>query len=461
MIRVIEHWQGSDLGRQRQGNEDNYFVRVPLFVVADGMGGAQAGEVASEMAVTSFEDGLPDGVDRGEALADVIASANRAIHDRSRSDADHAGMGTTCTAAYVADDEVVVAHVGDSRAYLLRDGDLIRLTRDHSLVGELVARGKLTEEQAEAHPQRSVITRALGPEANVQVDVERYPARPGDVYLINSDGLTGMVGEAGVKPILERADTLEQAGRELIAAANEAGGRDNITVVLFRLGEMPAGAAEGDAAAETARAAEDETSEYETWEGEAVPARQGTSRPSAQAHTRVREAEALRADDVRSAVQASDQEEAAYRRDGTVALSAVRPRAAPPPDTQARDAAAAPPARDVPPPARRQRRRRIRPALIVTLALLALVAGAFWAATRLVFFVGTDPGHDNAVAIYQGLPYELPFGLHLYSRYGSPSGVTFAQIPAARRATFTDHKLRSLDDAENLVNALEEGKLEP
>src|SRR6478672_2733805 len=249
MLRIAEHWYASDLGRQRQGNEDNYFVRVPLFVVADGMGGAQAGEVASEMAVTSFENGLPDGVDTGEALADVIETANRAIHDRSRSDADHAGMGTTCTAAYVGPDAVTIAHVGDSRAYLLRDGELVRLTRDHSLVGELVARGKLTEEQAEAHPQRSVITRALGPEANVQVDVETFPARPGDVFLLNSDGLTGMVGEAGVKPILDGAPSLEQAGRDLIAAANEAGGRDNITVVLFRLGEVAAGDAAGGAGA--------------------------------------------------------------------------------------------------------------------------------------------------------------------------------------------------------------------
>jgi PPM family protein phosphatase len=457
MIRVVEHWQGSDLGRQRQGNEDNYFVRVPLFVVADGMGGAQAGEVASEMAVTSFENGLPDGVDPGEALSDVIESANRAIHDRSRSDAEHAGMGTTLTAAYVGENEVTVAHVGDSRAYLLRGDELIRLTRDHSLVGELVARGKLTEEQAEAHPQRSVITRALGPEANVQVDVETYPARAGDVFLINSDGLTGMVGEAGVKPILERAPTLEQAGRDLIAAANEAGGRDNITVVLFRLDDVASGASDGDATAVAAAPEPDEdTTEYDTWEGEAIPNRQGVSRPNGQAHTRVRD-DALQADDVRAAVQGSDRTEAEYRRrDGTVALSAVSPRAAPPPE-------AASPPRDeaTTPPSARRRRRRVPPALIVTVALLAILAGAFWAATRLVFFVGTDPDHNDAVAIYQGLPYDLPFGLHLYSRYGSPSGVTFTQIPQARRATFTDHKLRSLDDAENLVNDLEEGKLEP
>jgi serine/threonine protein phosphatase PrpC len=454
MIRVSEHWQGSDVGRQRQGNEDSYFVRAPLFVVADGMGGAQAGEVASEMAVSSFEHGLPSGDSPAEGLVGVIESANRAIYDRAHSEADHAGMGTTCTAVYVGPEDVTIAHVGDSRAYLLRDGELIRLTRDHSLVGELVARGKLTEEQAELHPQRSVITRSVGPEPNVQVDVETYPARDGDVYLINSDGLTGMVNEGRVKPILEAAGSLEQAGRELIAAANEAGGRDNITVVLFRLEEVAA----GDRAGEAERDTGEETAEYETWEGEAVPPRQGVGRPDPHARTQVREAETLRADEVRAAVEASDEAEAEYRRTGTMALSTVRPRAAPgAPADRAHDD---PPPPAAPPP-RRRRRRRVPPALVVTVALLAIVAAGFWAATRVVFFVGTDPDHNDAVAIYQGLPYELPLGIHLYSRYGSPSGVTFGQIPAARRGTFTDHKLRSLDDAENLVNALEEGKLEP
>jgi serine/threonine protein phosphatase PrpC len=438
MMTVVDHWQGSDLGRQRQGNEDNYFVRSPLFVVADGMGGAQAGEVASEMAVESFEQGLPDGVSPADALVRVIEAANRAIHDRSRSEAEHAGMGTTLTAAYVGEDAVTIAHVGDSRAYLLRDGDLIRLTRDHSLVGELVARGKLTEEQAEAHPQRSVITRALGPEPQVQVDVETFPARSGDVFMINSDGLTGMVAEPRVKELLEGAGSLEAAGRELIAAANDAGGRDNITVVLFRLAEVEGG---GRAATEDV-----DTSEYQSWGDEGA--------------TRVRDADSLHSDDVREAVRASDEAEGDYRRDGTVALSPVRPRAAPPDAPTAAHAEAARPSADAP-PARRRRRRHVFAALLVTLALLAIVAGGLWGATRLVFFVGTDPAHDHAVAIYQGVPYDLPLGIHLYHRYGSPSGVTYAQIPAARRTTFTDHKLRSLDDAENLVNALEEGKLEP
>ena len=240
MLIISEQFHASDLGRQRQGNEDNYFVRAPLFVVADGMGGAQAGEVASEMAVESFDPELPDG-SPAETLAAIIQDANRRIHERSRSDEQAAGMGTTCTAAYVGESDVTIAHVGDSRAYLWRDGELTRLTRDHSLVGELVARGKLTEEQAEAHPQRSVITRALGPEAEVQVDVETFGARAGDVYLLCSDGLTSMIHEDGVKPILQGMTGLEQTGRDLIAAANAAGGRDNITVILFRLEELERG----------------------------------------------------------------------------------------------------------------------------------------------------------------------------------------------------------------------------
>ena len=234
MLRISEHWEESDLGRQRQGNEDKLFVRVPLFVVADGMGGAQAGEVASEMAVDSFTGGLPDG-EPASGLRQVIERANRAIHDRSRTEARTAGMGTTVTAAYVGEREVTIAHVGDSRAYLLRDGELTRLTHDHSLVEELIKRGKLTEAQAEMHPQRSVITRALGSEPDVEVDVDVYQARPGDVFMLNSDGLTSMVPDARVKDILARASSLADAGRELIAAANEAGGQDNITAIVARL----------------------------------------------------------------------------------------------------------------------------------------------------------------------------------------------------------------------------------
>ena len=171
---IAEQFHGSDLGRQRQGNEDNYFVRAPLFVVADGMGGAQAGEVASEMAVESFDDGLPDG-SPGRGAGARSSRTPTGASTSARAATSSAGMGTTVTAAYVGENEVTVAHVGDSRGYLWRDGELTRLTRDHSLVGELVARGKLTEEQAEAHPQRSVITRALGPRRTCRSTSSRRP----------------------------------------------------------------------------------------------------------------------------------------------------------------------------------------------------------------------------------------------------------------------------------------------
>jgi protein phosphatase len=434
MLRIAEHWHASDLGRQRQGNEDNFFVRAPLFVVADGMGGAQAGEVASEMAVKSFEPGLGDGAPAA-SLVRVIEDANRRIHDRSRSDEQRAGMGTTVTAAYVDEEDVVVAHVGDSRAYLLRGDDLIRLTKDHSLVGELVARGKLTEEQAEAHPQRSVITRALGPEPSVQVDVDVFPARAGDLFLLCSDGLTSMVQEPKLKPILVSAGSLEEAGRALIAAANDAGGRDNITVILFRLAEV---AVPGDGH-QASEQADQDTSEYATFAGDAVGGpRQGATRPYP---------------------DASDSVEAEYRRTGTVALPALRPRA----ETQVEPDELPP--RTAPLPAHeeerrrpRRRRRRVPVGGVFALLLVLCVLAGGWLASRAVYFVGTDSSDGRTIAIFRGLPYDLPLGIHLYERYAG-SGMTIEQVAPSRRSTFTDHKLRSRDDAANLVKTLERGQL--
>jgi serine/threonine protein phosphatase PrpC len=465
MLRIAEHWYASDLGRQRQGNEDNFFVRAPLFVVADGMGGAQAGEVASEIAVRSFDDELPNG-SLPEALTRVIQGANKRIHDKARSDESMHGMGTTTTAAYVDDDEVVIAHVGDSRAYLLRDGDLIRLTKDHSLVGELVARGKLTEEQAEQHPQRSVITRALGPEADVQVDVDIFPAKAGDLFLLCSDGLTSMVHEPKLRPLFEDTESLETLGKRLIDAANAAGGRDNITVILFRLEEVQGAEGEAPAASAAAASREDDTSEYETFEGDAVPApRQGVTRPAG-----VSDDEVLRSSEV------SDTIEDDYRRSGTVALSAIRPSGeteapeepqelGPDPPTPKPPPDAAPPRRTAPLPGdtgsqpRRKRRRRVPVGLMVTLAIVFLILGGGWTATRAVYFVGTDPNDNRTIAIFQGLPYDLPLGIELYTRYAG-SGVTIDDVPPDRRKTFTDHKLRSKGDAENLVTALERGQIE-
>jgi serine/threonine protein phosphatase PrpC len=238
LLRVAEHWSGTDTGLQRRANEDSLLVRSPLFVVADGMGGAQAGEVASRVAVDTFGGGLLDSSDPEGSLASQVTQANARINELSHQRAEHAGMGTTITVLYVGEQEVSVAHVGDSRAYCLREGELLRLTDDHSLVDELIRQGRLTPEEAEEHPQRSVITRALGPESTVEVDVRSIRGRPGDVYLLCSDGLTTMIGEDVLFDVLTTHARLRDAGEALIAAANAAGGKDNITVVLARLEEV-------------------------------------------------------------------------------------------------------------------------------------------------------------------------------------------------------------------------------
>jgi serine/threonine protein phosphatase PrpC len=251
MLRVAEHFERTDTGRQRRGNEDAFYARAPLFAVADGMGGAQAGEVASHLAVEVLEQGLPEGAGSiEERLRARVREANTRIMESAGADDARAGMGTTLTVAYVGEDDLTVAHVGDSRLYRLRDGSFERLTDDHSLVEELVRQGKLTPEQADEHPQRSIITRALGAEEGVEADSHTWPGRDGDVYLICSDGLTSMIPEARVAEVLSTAATLAAAGRALIDAANDAGGRDNITVVLFRLEEVGAAASASQETAE-------------------------------------------------------------------------------------------------------------------------------------------------------------------------------------------------------------------
>ena len=228
----------SDTGRRRRRNEDAFVCAPPLFAVADGMGGAQAGEVASGLAAAVLEEGAGD--ERGEErVASLIQEANRRVFQRSNEDAATSGMGTTMTVALVDSSGGTIAfgHVGDSRAYRVRDGRLEQLTDDHSLVGELVRSGKLSPEEAETHPQRSVITRALGTEPDVDVDTFTVEARPDDLYLLCSDGLTDMISADEIFSVLDGSDDLDVAARALIEAANAGGGEDNITVVLFQIGD--------------------------------------------------------------------------------------------------------------------------------------------------------------------------------------------------------------------------------
>jgi PPM family protein phosphatase len=402
MLRVFDQAYRTDTGRQRSANEDAFYVRSPIFVVADGMGGAQAGEVASTAAAKAFDRDLPD-LPPERVLRETIESANREIHQLARDDPSRAGMGTTITAAIVNSqaEEVGIGHVGDSRAYRLRDRELERLTRDHSLVEEMRRKGQLTDAQAEEHPQRSIITRALGPEPEVDVDVQTVPASPGDVFLLCSDGLTTMISEERIARILSSATSMDAAVKALIDEANRAGGRDNITALAFRLedAETPAFPA-----------------------GKESPAgAEGATLVGAAA-----EEAGLTATEVRRRAAAA----AAKERRERLAAGSPRRRGR----TAAKGAAA-------------------------LLVVAALLFGA-WYGSRQIWFLGTDSG--GRVALYRGLPYELPFGISLYDqRYASP--IQTATLPPNRQDSVTGHDLRSHSDAVSLVEDIErsQGVLDP
>jgi protein phosphatase len=226
----------TDTGRKRRRNEDAYVCEPPLFAIADGMGGAQAGEVASRLAAAALRESGAKTLGGERRISDLIQEANRRVYDRSSTDPNTSGMGTTITVALVENDNVAFGHVGDSRAYLIRDGRMEQVTEDHSLVNELLKSGKLSREEAESHPQRSVITRALGTDPDVDVDTFTIAAETGDLFLLCSDGLTDMVGEGEILELVERnRDDLNSALKSLVKAANRSGGDDNITVVAFEI----------------------------------------------------------------------------------------------------------------------------------------------------------------------------------------------------------------------------------
>ena len=242
----------TDTGRKRRHNEDVYVVDPPIFAIADGMGGANAGEVAAALAADALRE-TADGGSGEKAVVTLIQEANRRVYQQATEDTAKSGMGTTMTVALLDDGRVRIGHVGDSRAYLIRDGELSQLTDDHSLVGELVRSGKLTPEDAETHPQRSVITRALGTDPDVDVDTATVETRAGDLFLLCSDGLYSMVGNERILELVERnRRDLDAAAKALVAAANKGGGDDNITVVAFEI--VP----EGEAAPATEEPAPDE-----------------------------------------------------------------------------------------------------------------------------------------------------------------------------------------------------------
>ena len=377
-VGVVDSAGLTQTGNVRRSNEDSFLLRSPLFMVADGMGGALAGELASRMCAEAFAELDLIEHQGEEALRTTIAVANRRIWDRSRTDAEAAGMGTTVTAALVGDGGVVsFAHVGDSRAYLLRDGALQRLSDDHSLVHELVRQGQLSEVEAEQHPQRSVITRALGTDEEVQIDTFSLQSNPGDVLLLCTDGLNTMVSEADIAAALGAETGAADVARRLVRAALKAGGEDNVTAVVVCFGET-----------------------------------------SLAVH-----------DDVTS--------------DG--AVQRVLPADI-----------------DAPPQPRRGREPRQgsgggalrRAAMIGSAAVLvAVLAVAGAIGLRASHFIGADTS-TGRVAIYQGVPVDLPFGVHLY-HVVYESRVSYVTLAPDQRKRLFDHTLRSESSARSVLHPYE------
>lgn len=385
----------SDVGRVRQGNEDSYLVREPLFAVADGMGGHLGGEIASATAVETITRAAGDEAPHDTSrLAALVREANAAVWEKAQGDPELRGMGTTCTLALFEGEQLHLAHVGDSRAYLLRGRDLTQVTEDHTLVNRMVREGRLNPDEAERHPQRSIITRALGVDAEVDVDELSLPVEEGDRLLLCSDGLTSMIERAALHETLASEDGPESVVDRLVELANQAGGEDNITVVLIDLvSDDKAGSHSGAAGA-----------------GAAVPAwRQTTDR------------------DVSSTPSPAD--------------SGVHPLGSPPTE---REPAAGP-------------RSRVPRFLAFTLLFLLLLGGGAFAATRYTlsnfYFVGSD--QNGIITIYRGIPEDVP-GLTL-KEPEQQTGVAVSDLPHFLQADVEEGiKAESLADAEAMVQNLEE-----
>jgi serine/threonine protein phosphatase PrpC len=246
----------TDIGRKRQRNEDSYLVndKIGLYIVADGMGGHAGGEFASKIAVSTVEEiirgedrvksNVPantylDGNQSAEGLEqdrlkDAINRAGNMIVRRAFEDPELKGMGTTSTVMFVSEDKAYIAHVGDSRAYCIRNGEIIQITEDHSLVHEQLKSGLITEEEAKTHQLKNIITRSVGVQEEVEVDTVVWKIQSGDGYLLCSDGLSNMVQDEEMQEIVTKFE-VEQAARELVDLANSRGGEDNITLILLKV----------------------------------------------------------------------------------------------------------------------------------------------------------------------------------------------------------------------------------
>ena len=415
-MKLAESAGRTDPGRKRRRNEDALVLEPPLFAVADGMGGAQAGEVASRLAAAAFREyHEADDLEPEERVRAIIQEANRRIYERAQSDTEASGMGTTVTAALLESAGVAIGHVGDSRAYRLRGGELEQLTSDHSLVADLMRSGRLTPEEAETHPQRSVITRALGTDREVDVDSLTVEAEPGDLFLLCSDGLTSMVADEGILEIVRDAASLEEAAKALVKAANRGGGEDNITVILFSLQGDEAALEETLASGDGRGSDEDLEDTLSGLEGPAV------------------------LETTQTRVVAPPAEE-----------PAGWPEEAEPEESEEAPAAT---------PRRRPRRwrRRLLWTFVGVAAVTLLIAGAIWGLSR-AYFVGADD--EGNITVYQGVPFDFSEGVGLYrERY--VSRLQAAQLSPAEREALFDHELISYDEARARVARYEEQTANP
>ncbi|MEE4276628.1 MAG: Stp1/IreP family PP2C-type Ser/Thr phosphatase [Thermoleophilia bacterium] len=362
MTLVARHAVRTDIGLHREANEDAAVARPPLYAVCDGMGGARAGEVASELACAT----LDARVAAGDDIVAAAHAANAAVYDAAVDDETLTGMGTTLTAMVVDGDVARFAHVGDSRAYLLRDGELRQVSVDHSVVGQMIRDGELTLEQAAVHPMRSILTRALGTEPSVEVDAYELALRAGDVVLLCSDGLTGMVPDERLRRAL-RHDDPEESAAELVKQARRGGGLDNITAVVVHFAEAGGEAGSATVSAAVAGAVDD------TAVTAAAP-------------------DGLTADDPSGGGGGSAAVDDPAAGDDPVADAAA---AAP--------LQAAPRAAPASPEAEREAltTRRLKIVLAVLLVLLVLALGAA-VSLQAFYFVGVD---DGDVVVFSGLPW--------------------------------------------------------
>jgi protein phosphatase len=385
----------TDVGRVRQGNEDSFLVQEPLFAVADGMGGHLGGEIASATTVETITRAAQvEPPHDSSRLAAIVREANAAVWDEAQGDPELKGMGTTCTLVLLEGDELHIAHVGDSRAYLLRAGELTQVTEDHTLVNRMVREGRLKPEEADRHPQRSIITRALGVDAEVEVDELSLGVEEGDRFLLCSDGLTSMIDFAALRDTLAHESAPQSAVDRLIELANEAGGEDNITVVLVDIVD--------DAAVEPA------------------------PRP------------------------ASTQIPAPQHRETT------DPEVAPVPpsvDTGVHRLDSVPASRQ----AKAEHRSRVPRLLGLALLLILVIGAAAFAATRYTlsnsYFVGTS--EDGMITIYRGIPEEVA-GMSL-KESEERTDVAVSDLPDFLRGDVEEGiKADSLEDARTKVENLEE-----